>query len=347
MDNKGTAAHGEQTALAPSAARTSARPGRLLGSEAWQKLLAFASLILLLIYFSFASPAFMQTDNMINILQATAVNGVLAIASTFVIITAGIDLSVGTLMTFCAVMAGVFLTYWGLPMWAGVVAAIATGALSGATSGTLVAKAKIPPFIATLGMMLVLKGLSLVISADKPIYFNDTPNFYMISQDSLVGHVLPSLPIPNAGLILFVLAVAASVVLTRTALGRYTFAIGSNEEAVRLSGVSVDRWKIAIYCLDGAICGVAGLLLASRINSAQPALGQGYELDAIAAVVIGGTSLSGGTGTILGTIIGAFVMSVLTNGLRILSVEQEWQFVVTGLIIILAVYGDNLRRKRA
>jgi ribose transport system permease protein len=318
-----------------------------VGSDTFQKILAFASLILLIAFFSFASPAFMQTDNMINILQATAVNGVLAIASTFVIITAGIDLSVGTLMTFCAVMAGVFLTYWGLPMWTGVVAAIATGALSGGASGTLVAKAKIPPFIATLGMMLVLKGLSLVISADKPIYFNDTPNFYRISQDSLVGYVLPSVPIPNAGVILLLLAVAASVVLTRTALGRYTFAIGSNEEAVRLSGVSVDRWKIAIYCLDGAICGVAGLLLASRINSAQPALGQGYELDAIAAVVIGGTSLSGGTGTILGTIIGAFVMSVLTNGLRILSVEQEWQFVVTGLIIILAVYGDNLRRKRA
>jgi ribose transport system permease protein len=320
---------------------------RLLGPEAVQKLLAFASLILLLVYFSFASPAFMQADNMINILQATAVNGVLAIASTFVIITAGIDLSVGTLMTFTAVMCGVFLSYWGLPMWTGVIAAIAAGALSGATSGTLIAKAKIPPFIATLGMMLVLKGLALVISGDKPIYFSDTPNFSMISQDSLIGGILPSAPIPNAGLILFVLAIAASIVLTRTALGRYTFAIGSNEEAVRLSGVNVDRWKIAIYSLDGAICGIAGLLIASRINSAQPALGQGYELDAIAAVVIGGTSLSGGTGTILGTIIGAFIMSVLTNGLRILSVAQEWQFVVTGVIIILAVYADNLRRKRA
>ena len=132
--------------------------------------------------------------------------------------------------------------------------------------------------------------------------------------------------------------------LNRTALGRYTFAIGSNEEAVRLSGVNVDRWKIIIYSLGGAICGVAGLLIASRINSAQPALGQGYELDAIAAVVIGGTSLSGGTGTILGTIIGAFIMSVLTNGLRIMSVAQEWQFVVTGVIIILAVYADMLRR---
>jgi ribose transport system permease protein len=283
---------------------------------------------------------------MINILQATAVNGVLAIASTFVIITAGIDLSVGTLMTFCAVVAGVFLTYWELPMWTGIVAAIAAGALCGSVSGTLIAKMKIPSFIATLGMMLVLKGLSLVVSGGKPIYFSNTENFPVISQDSLLGYVIPGLPIPNAALILFVMAILAAVVLNRTSLGRYTFAIGSNEEAVRLSGVNVDRWKIIIYGLGGAICGVAGLLLASRINSAQPALGQGYELDAIAAVVIGGTSLSGGTGTILGTIIGAFIISVLTNGLRILSVAQEWQFVVTGLIIILAVYGDMLRRKR-
>jgi ribose transport system permease protein len=330
-----------------SEAGATRKPRRLVSPEALQKLLAFASLLLLLGYFSFASPEFMSFDNMINILQATAVNGVLAIASTFIIITAGIDLSVGTLMTFCAVMAGVFLTFWQLPMWTGIVAAIATGAICGAFSGTLVAKAKIPPFIATLGMMLALKGGALVISGDKPIYFNNTENFYMISQDSLIGYIFPQAQIPNAALILFALAIVASIVLTRTSLGRYTFAIGSNEEAVRLSGVNVDAWKIAIYSLGGGICGIAGLLLASRINSAQPALGQGYELDAIAAVVIGGTSLSGGTGTILGTIIGAFIMSVLTNGLRILSVAQEWQFVVTGAIIIIAVYADSLRRRRA
>jgi ribose transport system permease protein len=347
MDNQGVTAQTDPAATTVAAPRAAAKLSGLFGSEARQKLLAFASLILLLIYFSFASPEFMQTDNMINILQATAVNGVLAIASTFIIITAGIDLSVGTLMTFTAVMCGVFLTYWHLPMWTGIVAALATGAVAGSISGTLIAKLKIPPFIATLGMMQAWKGLSLVVAADKPIYFNDTENFYRISQDSLIGYVLPWLPIPNAGLILLVLAIVASIVLKSTALGRYTYAIGSNEEAVRLSGVNVDAWKITIYSMAGAICGIAGLLIASRINSAQPALGQGYELDAIAAVVIGGTSLSGGTGTILGTIIGAFIMSTLTNGLRILSVAQEWQFVVTGVIIILAVYADILRRKRA
>ena len=305
---------------------------RLFAPATRQKLLAFASLIVMMLFFGLASPNFLQMDNLVTILQATAVNGVLAIACTFVIITGGIDLSVGTLMTFCAVMTGVVLSYWGMPLPLGIVAAIFFGALAGLTSGTLIAKLKIPPFIATLGMMMLLKGLSLVISGTKPIYFNDTPNFSMISQDSLLGDIIPALPIPNA-------------VLNKTSLGRYTFALGSNEEAVRLSGVNVDLWKMVVYTLSGGICGIAGLLIASRLNSAQPALGQGYELDAIAAVVIGGTSLSGGTGTVLGTIIGAFIMSVLTNGLRIMSVAQEWQTVVTGAIIILAVYTDILRRR--
>src|SRR5918993_3838171 len=161
-----------------------------------------------------------------------------------------------------------------------------------------------------------------------------------------MGAVLPFLPIPNGVLILFIVAIVSSLILTSTALGRYTFALGSNEEAVRLSGVNTDSWKIIVYTVSGGICGIAGLIIASRLNSAQPALGQGYELDAIAAVVIGGTSLNGGRGTILGTIIGALIISVLTNGLRILSVAQEWQTVVTGIIIILAVYADILRRRQ-
>ena len=317
----------------------------LLSSSARQKLLAFASLLGLMIFFSFASPAFMQTDNMVGILQATAVNGVLAIACTFVIITSGIDLSVGTVMTFCSVMAGVFMTYWGLPLWIGVIGAIFFGAFCGFLSGFMIAKMKIPPFIATLGMMLLTKGLALVISGTKPIYFENEA-LPEISLDSLIGEVIPALPIPNGVLIMFVLAIAATFILNKTILGTYTFALGSNEEAVRLSGVNTDRWKIIVYSFAGGICGIAGLLMASRLNSAQPALGQGYELDAIAAVVIGGTSLSGGSGTILGTIIGAFIMSVLTNGLRIMSVAQEWQIIVTGVIIILAVYADNMRKKK-
>jgi ribose transport system permease protein len=325
-----------------------AKPGLFASirtSGAYHKLLAFSGLIALFVVFSLASPNFMQTQNVLAILQATSVNGVLAIAATLVIITGGIDLSVGTLMTFCAVIAGVVLTFLGLPLPLGVLAAILAGMASGLVSGTIIAKLKVPPFIATLGMMLILKGLSLVISGTRPIYFNDTPGFSLISTGSLVGSVIPALPIPNGVLILFLVAIVISFVLSKTALGRYTFALGSNEEAVRLSGVNVDRWKIAVYALAGSVCGVAGLLIASRLNSAQPALGQGYELDAIAAVVIGGTSLSGGRGTVLGTLIGALIISVLANGLRILSVAQEWQTVVTGTIIILAVYADILRRR--
>lgn len=314
---------------------------------AYQKLLAFAGLIVLVAGFSLASPSFLRTDNIISILQATSVNGVLAVGVTLIIITGGIDLSIGTLMTFCAVVAGVVLTWMGAPLPLGVLAAIATGALVGLVSGTLVARAKIPPFIATLGMMLVLKGLSLIVTGTKPIYFNDTEGYTAISQGSLVGRLIPQFPLPNGVLVLFAVAGVVAWILGRTVLGRYTFALGSNEEAVRLSGVDTGRWKMAIYALSGGIVGIAGLLISSRLNSAQPALGLGYELEAIAAVVIGGTSLSGGRGTVLGTVIGALIMSVLTNGLRVLSVAPEWQTVVTGVIIIAAVYADQLRRRGA
>lgn len=320
---------------------------RLSGGRAKQKLLAFASLIALTAVFTVLKPdAFMTQDNIIGILQSTTVIGVLAIASTFIIITSGIDLSVGVLMTFCAVMAGVFMVNLGLPMPLGIVCALAMGALSGCISGLAITKLRVPPFIATLGMMMLLKGVSLIITGTRPIYFSDVEGFDQIALGSLIGDLIPGLPIPNGVLIMFLVAVVCAVVLNKTALGRYTFALGSNEEAVRLSGVNVNRWKIIIYAFAGSICGIAGLLIASRLNSAQPALGQGYELDAIAAVVIGGTSLSGGVGTIMGTIIGAFIMSVLINGLRIMSVAQEWQMVLTGLIIILAVYTDNLRRDK-
>jgi len=325
---------------------TSSRKRTLFNSDATQKLLAFAGLIIMFIVFSLASPNFFQFSNIKGILLATAVNGILALGVTFVIITAGIDLSVGTVMTLAAVMTGVFITNLGLPIWLGVLGGLATGGLAGFTNGTVIAKMKIPPFIATLGMLYIAKGLSLVISGLKPIYFSDTPVFNQLAMGSVTGAIIPGFDIPNAVLIFFGAAIIANIILTRTILGRYTFALGSNEEATRLSGVNVVAWKIAVYTLAGLFSGLAGVVIASRLNSAQPALGAGYELDAIAAVVIGGTSLSGGEGTILGSVIGAFVISVLTNGLRILSVPQEWQIVVTGAIVILAVWADILRRKR-
>lgn len=317
---------------------------RLLRSDASQRFLAFGALIVLFVVFTLASPNFFQFSNIVGILLATAVNGILALGVTFVIISGGIDLSVGTTMTFSAVMTGVLITNMGLPIPVGVLGGLLAGGLAGFINGTVISRMKIPPFIATLGMFNATKGLSLVISNLTPIYFNDAAGFRDIAMGSVIG--IPGFEIPNAVWIMFGAAVIASLVLSRTVLGRYTFAIGSNEEAVRLSGVPVAWWKTGVYVVCGLFAGLAGVVIAARLNSAQPSLGAGYELDAIAAAVIGGTSLSGGEGTILGTVIGAFIISTLTNGLRILSVPQEWQLVVTGAIVVLAVYLDLIRRRQ-
>lgn len=331
-------------------ATTGAGKRSIFRSEAAQKLLAFAALIVIFAFFSIVSPFFLTRDNIIGILLATAVNGVLALGVTFVIVTAGIDLSVGTVMTLSAMTTAVAVAVWGLPIPLGILVGLLTGMLAGFVNGVVISRMSIPPFVATLGMMMIARGLALVIPAAifgsvRPVYFSDTPVYGQIMMGSVVGAVLPSFPIPNAVLILFGAALVAAFILSKTVLGRYTVAIGSNEEATRLSGVNVANWKTAVYALGGLFSGLAGVMIASRLNSAQPGLGAGYELDAIAAVVIGGTSLSGGEGTILGTLIGAFIISTLTNGLRILGVPQEWQFVITGVIVILAVYLDILRRR--
>jgi ribose transport system permease protein len=326
-----------------SAAIEAGRPrfARLRGSV--QQLLAFASLIMIVAVFSFASSHFFTVNNLVSILTAATVTGILALGTTFVIITGGIDLSIGTGMVLCGVMAGVFLTYLGWPLWAGVAATILFGGLIGLVNGVNVSVFGIPPFIATLGMMLIAAGLSLVISGTKPIYFNDTPEFQSIMNLSII----PGIRFPLGVAIFIVMIVVAAVLLSRTILGRYTFSIGSNEAATALSGVNVRRWKIIIYTLAGLFVGLAGVLSASRLSSAQPTGGMGLELEAIAAVVIGGTSLQGGKGSIIGTVIGALIMAVLTNGLRIISVPQEWQSVAVGIVILVAVYLDMLRRRRA
>ncbi|EIE98201.1 ABC transporter permease [Saccharomonospora glauca] len=305
-----------------------------------QQLLAFASLIVIYVFFSIASPYFFTYDNFTAILFSTVVIGTLAIGTTFVIITGGIDLSIGTGMALCAVMSGVFLVHLGLPLPLGVLGAVLFGGLVGLVNGLNIAFLKIPPFIATLAMMLVAEGLALVLSDSAPIYFNDVPGYVDISR----GNLIPGVDFPNAVLVLIVVAIVAGVLLTRSVLGRYTYSIGSNEEATALSGIDVRRWKIAIYAFAGLFTGLAGVLISARLGSAQPATGMGYELQAIAAVVIGGTSLSGGKGSILGTLIGALIISVLNNGLQIMSIPQEWQNVILGCVILVAVYADRMRK---
>lgn len=318
-----------------------ARLARLRGSL--QQVLAAASLVAIIVYFTIASPHFFTANNLISILTAATVTGILALGVTFVIITGGIDLSVGTGMILCGVMAGVFISHWGWPVWIGVIATILFGGLIGLVNGVNVSILGIPSFIATLGMMLIAAGLALVISGTKPIYFNDTPEFGAIMNMSII----PGVRFPLGVLIFVIVIVIAALVLSKTIIGRYAFSIGSNEHATALSGVRVRSWKIRIYTMAGLFVGLAGVLSASRLSSAQPTGGMGLELEAIAAVIIGGTSLQGGKGSIVGTVIGALIMAVLTNGLRITSVPQEWQSVAVGVVILIAVYVDMLRRRKA
>jgi ribose transport system permease protein len=308
-----------------------------------QQLLAFASLIVIFAFFSIASPDFLNYTNVTSILFSTVVIGTLALGTTFVIITGGIDLSIGTGMALCAVISGILIVKAGVPVPLGVLLTILFGGLIGFVNGFNVSVFKIPPFIATLAMMLVAEGLALVLSHSAPIYFSDQPGYIAIST----GSIIPGSNFPNAVILLALLAIISAIILNRTVLGRYDYSIGSNEEATGLSGIDVRRWKIVIYSLAGLFTGLAGIFISARLGSAQPATGAGYELQAIAAVVIGGTSLSGGKGTIVGTVIGALIISVLNNGLQIMSIPQEWQNVILGLVILVAVYADMARKRTA
>ena len=307
------------------------------------QVLALGSLVVLFAFFSFMRPVFYSWANVSNgILMSTTVTGLLAIGITFVIITGGIDLSIGTSTALCAIMVGKLVVALHLNLVGGVIVGVTVGAFVGIVNGILITVLRLPPFIATLATMKAAQGLALIISHMRPIHFADgVKGWDGIAQ----GNLIPQ--IPNGVTILFVGATVASIILNKTVLGRYTFAIGSNSEATKLSGVRVNRWLIAIYALCGAYVGLAAVVLTSRLGSAQPDLGLGYELEAIAAVIIGGTSILGGKGSIRGTIIGALIMSVLINGLRILELQQEWQYVVVGVVIIFAVWSDNVRRRRA
>ena len=325
-----------QSTPAPAPSRAQS----IMKGESIQRLLALGALVILLVFFSITVPHFASTNNYIDILTATAVNGVLATGVTFVIITGGIDLSLGTAMTFTSVVMGLVSVNLGLPLPIGLLAAFAAGALVGLTNGFLIAKLKLPPFIATLGMLYVTLGMAQVLSDVHPIYFEATqPGFQKFFMDK------PIVGIPNIVWVMLGGAAVAWILLNKTILGRYTFALGSNEEATRLSGVNTDRWKIIVYIVDGLFVGLAGIVIASRMNSAQPGLGMGYELDAIAAAVIGGTSLSGGEGSVVGTIIGAFLISTLRIGLSVAGVPDQWKSVITGLVVIGAVYLDIMRRR--
>ncbi|MFE9461107.1 substrate-binding domain-containing protein [Streptomyces californicus] len=297
---------------------------------------ALSALVVLVVAMSLLSGDFLTTQNLLNVGVQAAVTAILAFGVTFVIVSAGIDLSVGSVAALSATVLAWSATSAGVPVVLAVVLAILTGIACGFVNGALVSYGKLPPFIATLAMLSIARGLSLVISQGSPIAFPDS-----VSRlgDTLGGW----LPVPV--LVMIAMGLVTALVLGRTFIGRSMYAIGGNEEAARLSGLRVKRQKIVIYALSGLFAAVAGIVLASRLVSAQPQAAQGYELDAIAAVVIGGASLAGGVGKASGTLIGALILAVLRNGLNLLSVSAFWQQVVIGVVIALAVLLDTLRRK--
>ena len=297
----------------------------------------------------FLSDAFLQPRNLLNIVRQISVMGLIAIGVTVVIITTGIDLSSGSVLALSAVAAASLAqrTDWDgakypgldLPIIVPIIVALIIGAFCGSINGWLIARFKIPPFIATLGMMTIARGFALIYS-DRPVSgLTDAYNF--IGQGELLKILpipdQPPLGIPIPVIILAVVAIGTHIMLNNTRFGRHIYAVGGNEQAARISGLNVGRIKIGVYMFAGLLSGLAGVVLSSRIGSGQPGLGVGYELDAIAAAVIGGTSLSGGIGTIWGTIVGALIIGVLNNGLDLLNVSAYWQTIVKGSIIVVAV----------
>lgn len=290
-----------------------------------------SGLIALSIVLWILTPHFMTVSNLLNVAQQTTLVAIIAVGMTFVIITGGIDLSVGSALAFSGVAMATLLQK-GVPLGIALLAGLGAGLLCGLLNGLLITIGRLPPFIATLGMMSVARGAALVFTGGRPVSgFSDT--FRQIA----VGEIFH---IPAPVIIMVVVYLIAHFILTKTKLGRYTYAIGGNEEATILSGVNVRLYKTLVYGLCGMLSGLAAIILTARLNSAQPIAGMMYELDAIAATVIGGTSLTGGEGTIFGTLIGALIIGVLRNGLNLLDISSFVQQIVIGAVIIVAVLFD-------
>lgn len=283
------------------------------------------------------TPYFLTVSNLLNVAQQISINAIIAVGMTFVIITAGIDLSVGSLVAFSGVVLASVLQA-GVPLPIAILVGLGVGLFCGMINGLLITHGRLPPFISTLGMMSVARGAALLYTKGRPVS-GFSENFRYLATGEIF-HI----PVPV--IIMGVVYIIAHFVLNRTKLGRYAYAIGGNEEAAILSGINVKLYKTMVYALCGLLSGLAALILTARLNSAQPIAGNMYELDAIAATVIGGTSLMGGEGTVLGTLIGALIMGVLRNGLNLLGVSSFIQQIVIGSVIIIAVLMDMALKKQ-
>lgn len=328
-------------------------PTRAGGSASWRdfyrrhssQVLVVVSELVLVVAFSLASPYFFQVANFSALLLDASVYVLLALGLTFVIATGGIDLTPGFGIAFTGVCLAVAMTWagaQGLPEWVvivvGVVAGVAAGAALGAANGLMVARLNMQPMIATLAMMLVAWGLAMVISGTSAIPLSQFQTFLELGQGNTLG-------ITNAVFLFVLAALVAAFLLNRTLLGRYALAMGSNEEAARLSGVNVDAWKFRVYVLGGIFTGLAGILMASRLASGKPDVGQSYEMYAIAAAVLGGASLRGGKASVFGSVVGAILIATIRNGAVLMHIPDQWQKVLLGVIVLAAVYLDTRRRE--
>lgn len=305
-----------------------------LGVNSLSKLGPLIGLILITILLTFLSDSFFTVNNLMNLLRQISINALIAFGMTFVILTAGIDLSVGSLLALGSALTAGMLASGMDPMLA-IFIGLLIGLALGAMNGLIITKGKVAPFIATLATMTIFRGVTLVYTDGKPITgLSDSITFEMIGRGYLFGIPFPIIIMLIVFLILF-------FILNNTVFGRQVYAVGGNEEAATLSGIKTDRVKIWVYSLTGMLSVLAGIILTSRLNSAQPTAGTSYELDAIAAVVIGGTSLMGGRGRIVGTLIGALIIGVIGNGLNLLSVSSFFQQIVKGGVILLAVLLDR------
>lgn len=298
-------------------------------------------LVLLMVFFSLVRPQFSSWSNLSSLLLASVVTGIQALGLSFVIATGGIDLTPGFGMAVTSVFCGILIGQefgMGLPMWVGIIGGLLAGALLGLCNGLLVSYVRMQPMIATLAMMMVCWGTALVIADGRTVSLRSVEGYDQIAVGELIPHL------PNAVLILIILSLLAGFMMNKTPIGRYALAIGSNEEATRISGINTQRWKVLAYIIAGTFTGISGILMSSRLSAAQPTLGQGYEMYAIAAAVIGGTSLRGGRASIFGAVIGAVTIQTIFNGLTIMGVGDQWQRVVLGLVVLAAVYVDILRR---
>jgi ribose/xylose/arabinose/galactoside ABC-type transport system permease subunit len=334
------------------AAAKAAPPARKIDWSAYvSQLGALGVLVVICVIFAVIEPAFVSTRNLFNVLRQVSIYGLLAVGMTFVILTRGIDLSVGSLLALSGLVAAAvykggtgLLTAGtagqaeGYGLWAAIGAAVGVGLLGGLLQGLAITQLKVPPFIVTLGGLTAFRGAALLFSGGQPIStFTDEYKFW---GQGMIG------PVPVPVIIFLSFAALAFIVLRYTRYGRHVYAVGGNPEAARLSGLNVNAITLSVYVITGFFAGLSGFLLSSRLNSAEQVAGVGYELTVIAGVVIGGTSLFGGEGGIFGTVIGILLIGVLSNGLTLMNVSPYWQQIVVGLIIVFAVYLDQLVKRR-